>query len=168
MKRLILILLIVIPTLVYGQFNIWSSVPAPQPALDPADFSGGKFIQESNGAFVPVTRSDILGYKSYVASLAQVGTENPTAIVFKSELDTITIIRNTPGVYTLTINGGFSVNKTDIRITNYAPDKINGNISYLQGGVINGEIKITQTSFVVDETINIDEFSCNIEIRVYY
>lgn len=103
-------------------------------ALDPADFSGGKFIQESNGAFVPVSidssilnitidkyigkylygtdsgfvpvsKSDILGYTRYVALLTQSSTTAPTATVLENSTGaTFTYSYENAGEYVITCN----------------------------------------------------------------
>lgn len=110
MKKLIIIFLF-IATNLFSQ-----GLVTHPPALDPADFTG-KYIYSNGTAFVPVTRSEILGYKSYVALLSQSDTNAPVATVLQNEIGEIIWSRSSTGIFTAISNGLFTENKTHLSVS---------------------------------------------------
>mgnify|MGYP001570953024 CR=1 FL=1 len=98
-------------------------------------------------------------YKKYVALLTQDGTAAPTAIVLESEFGTIVWARTSQSVYTGTLAGAFTNNKTFSFIS--------------QGELIDASaIAITRTSanvLTITSNVIADSWmtNCSIEIRVY-
>jgi len=84
--------------------------------LDPVDFAGGKFIQESNGSFIPVSASDLLGYKELIVDVI---------INSADSLAQVTVIHNTTGTPNNSITAtyqpaqGFDIHFTAITGTYY-------------------------------------------------
>jgi len=64
----------------------------------------------NNGAY---TRSDILGYKSYVALLTQTGINAPVPIVLQDDIGGISFVRSSIGTYDIiSTNTNFPYDKT--------------------------------------------------------
>jgi len=64
------------------------------------------------------TVEDVKPYKSYVALLTQTGTSTPTAVVLENTLGgTPTLGYTSAGLYTVTLTGAFTANKT-VTLTN--------------------------------------------------
>ena len=83
-------------------------------ALNPADFTG-KYIYSDGTSFIPKSKSEILGYTTYMANLYSVDT-NITATVFMNELGTVTITRLSAGVYSISKGSAFDINKTYVSL----------------------------------------------------
>jgi len=96
-------------------------------------------------------------YKVYTALLSQTGTNAPTATVLENTLGgTIVWTRNSTGLYTGTLAGVFTANKTWTSITSTATGTVTGAVS-------------TSVDTVTVATSSLDSALTNsaIEIRVY-
>ena len=97
------------------------------------------------------------GYKVYTALLSQSGTSAPTATVLENTLGgTVVWTRNSTGLYTGTLAGVFTANKTWTSITSTATGTVTGAVS-------------TSVDTVTVATSSLDSALTNsaIEIRVY-
>jgi len=115
---------------------------------------GTNTTQIANTAFV---QTAIGNYKKYVALLSQSGTNAPTATVLENTLGgTIVWTRNSTGLYTGTLAGVFTANKTWTSITSTATGTVTGAVS-------------TSVDTVAVATSSLDSALTNsaIEIRVY-
>lgn len=160
MKKLI-ILFLLLASVSFGQ----GIIPAPPKALDPADFTG-KYLYSNGTAFVPVSKSEILGYKSYVALLSQAGdSTEPIGIELQNDLGEMTWNYGNVGSYNVSCNALFKANKTFV-IARIDSDLIFDSEFFIQVG--------WRTSSIIDVNIlngsmlNVAGLgSAYIEIRVY-
>lgn len=161
-KKLI-ILFLLIAGISYSQ----SLQPAVN-ALNPADFSGGKFIQESNGAFVPKTLAELRGYKVYTALLTQTGENAPTASVLQNDFGEITFTYVGVGLYTIESSGLFTTSKTVALILNHE-QLADGNAASVE--ILTSTANLINIITYADKYVTPSNEELNntpIEIRVYY
>jgi len=133
--------------------------PLASPALTgtptaPTATAGTNTTQIATTAFV---QTAIGNYKKYVALLSQSGTNAPTATVLENTLGgTVVWTRNSTGLYTGTLAGVFTANKTWTSITSTATGTVTGAVS-------------TSVDTVTVATSSLDSALTNsaIEIRVY-
>jgi len=63
-------------------------------------------------------KSSVCGYKEYVFSFTQSGTNNPVVTEMTNNTGlTFTLVRNAPGVYYLTPSSNFDISKTWIQVS---------------------------------------------------
>lgn len=109
-------------------------------------------------------KATVCGYKEYVFSFTQAGTNNPVVTEMTNNTGlTFTFVRNAPGVYYLTPSSNFDISKTWIQVSGGkvgTPTVVN--IKSLMAGradIVNGD---TNTGNPIDE-IDI----AFVEVRIY-
>lgn len=133
------------------------------------DSPSGKFYYlNGNGAFtefvIPTASQN--GYLSYVALLTQTGTDAPVATVLENTISgSIVWTYTAEGVYTGTLTGAFTENKTYLNI-NPIGDSASG---YICGVTRTGSNTVLVTTSSVATLLGADSVLDNIsiEIRVY-
>ena len=98
-------------------------------------------------------------YKVYVALLTQSGTAAPTAIVLENSLGGIVWARSSAGIYTATLSGAFTTDKTAVLL---------GSTGLASRYALTSTSVITLTTF--DDGFAADDnkmTNATIEIRVY-
>jgi hypothetical protein len=105
-------------------------------------------------------------YKVYVALLTQSGTDAPTVIVLENTIGNIVWAIDTNGIYTGTLTGQFTSNKTFLNIANSSAvsDGILYSIDYLDSD----RIYVSTYNIISTEYQNDLLTNTSIEIRVYY
>jgi len=108
--------------------------------------------------------------KRYVALLSQAGTDAPVATVLENTLGGTVVWGYTGvGIYSATLTGAFTENKTVVRISNFDNGASNtGYPTITTGGRTSSDVvQIVQAAFVDDETVGINTLTCTFEITVY-
>lgn len=112
-----------------------------------------------------VKRSYILGYKSYIATLTQSGTNAPTANLLENSIGGTPVwSRDSAGNYRLTLTGLFTANKVVILMSQ--ENDVKNNAIRLSDNVV----QITSSDTTGGSEVPSDGLLSNttIEIRVYY
>lgn len=88
-----------------------SDLAAGQAIIQAID-SGNRIKILAKDANGDVTTSYIRSSQRYVALLTQTSTGAPSATVLENDIGTLVFARTSAGLYTITLTGAFSVNKT--------------------------------------------------------
>ena len=104
-------------------------------------------------------------YKYYIATVAQIGTNDPTLTVFENNIGAIVASRAGVGTYQLTLAGAFTSGRVHLAIHNGLPQGSNGttvSIARTNANIIT--IYSYDTSNTLDDGILTD---VSFEIRIY-
>ena len=124
---------------------------------------------DADGTVALTTDIPTPAYKVYTALLRQTGINNPTITILENTLGGVpTIIRNSAGIFDITLVGAFTVNKTVV----FALGSKNDGSEFKAIKFDNLPTLLspdTFTMYTADSftSTNTDEFNAQIEIRVY-
>jgi hypothetical protein len=123
----------------------------------------------SIGSIISLADETIKPYKVYTALLTQQEDNDPVATILENTLGGVpTIIRNSAGVFDITLAGAFTVNKTVV----FALGSKNDGSEFKAIKFDNLPTLLSPDSFTMYTadsftSTNTDEFNAQIEIRVY-
>lgn len=140
------------------------NIQAPRRTTDTVLMAGNLDAAEATNVITKAAVSDMRGYKQYTALISQSGTSDPTAIVLgRNEIGTIVWTRSGTGIYTGTLSGAFTSNKTWLTVTNTDETSTQTHVRLVRTGANTVLLTTYNGSFTPTDVFT----NVALEIRVY-